>query len=44
NTTLGLPFIRLSVDHGTAFELYGKNKADFKGCLFVMKEALRINS
>lgn len=44
NTTLGLPFIRLSVDHGTAFELYGKNSADFKGCLFVLKEALRINS
>lgn len=44
NTTLGLPFLRLSVDHGTAFELYGKNKADFKGSLFVIKEALRIQS
>jgi len=44
NTTLGLPFIRLSVDHGTAFELYGKNKANFKGCHFVIKEALRITN
>ncbi|NMP30311.1 4-hydroxythreonine-4-phosphate dehydrogenase PdxA [Thalassotalea sp. M1531] len=28
NITLGLPFIRTSVDHGTALELAGKNKAD----------------
>lgn len=26
--TLGLPFVRTSVDHGTAKELYGKNKAE----------------
>lgn len=26
--TIGLPFIRTSVDHGTAFELYNKNKAN----------------
>ena len=25
--TLGLPFVRTSVDHGTAFDIYGKNKA-----------------
>ena len=29
NITLGLPFIRISVDHGTAFDLAGKNIADF---------------
>ena len=29
NVTLGLPFIRISVDHGTAYEIAGKNKADF---------------
>ena len=29
NITLGLPFTRISVDHGTAYELAGKNKADF---------------
>jgi 4-hydroxythreonine-4-phosphate dehydrogenase len=28
NITLGLPIIRTSVDHGTALDLAGKNKAD----------------
>lgn len=28
NLTLGLPIIRTSVDHGTAFEIVGQNKAD----------------
>ncbi len=28
NTTLGLPIIRTSVDHGTAYDLAGKGKAD----------------
>ncbi len=28
NITLGLPFIRTSVDHGTAFDLVGKRTAD----------------
>ena len=28
NITLGLPFIRTSVDHGTALDLAGTNKAD----------------
>ena len=28
NITLGLPFTRISVDHGTAYELAGNNKAD----------------
>jgi len=28
NVTLGLPFIRTSVDHGTAFDIAGKNLAD----------------
>lgn len=28
NTTLGLPFFRVSVDHGTAFNIAGKGKAD----------------
>ncbi len=26
--TLGLPFVRTSVDHGTAYEIAGKNRAD----------------
>jgi 4-hydroxythreonine-4-phosphate dehydrogenase len=28
NVTLGLPFIRTSVDHGTAFDIAGRNKAE----------------
>ncbi len=36
HVTLGLPFVRTSVDHGTAKEIYGKNKANPNS----MKEAL----
>jgi len=28
NVTLGLPIVRTSVDHGTAYDIAGKNKAD----------------
>lgn len=28
NVTLGLPFVRTSVDHGTAFDIAGKNRAE----------------
>jgi 4-hydroxythreonine-4-phosphate dehydrogenase len=28
NVTLGLPFVRTSVDHGTALDLAGTDKAD----------------
>ncbi len=38
NTTLGLPFIRTSPDHGTAFDIAGKNKADPTA----MKEAIKL--
>lgn len=31
NVTLGLPHIRTSVDHGTAFDIAGKGKADSSG-------------
>lgn len=41
NISLGLPFLRLSVDHGTAFELFGKNEANYMGCYYVMKLALQ---
>jgi len=40
NITIGLPFLRLSPDHGTAFELYDKNEANYFGTLFTMKMAL----
>lgn len=38
NVTLGLPLIRTSVDHGTAFDLVGKNKASPGS----MKSAIRL--
>lgn len=40
NVTLGLPFVRLSVDHGTAFPLYGKNIADSRGAFFCLRKAI----
>ncbi len=42
NITLGLPFLRLSVDHGTAFELYAKNKANIMGMLYLLKQAFEV--
>lgn len=38
NVTLGLPFIRTSPDHGTAFDLAGKNQAN----PLSMKEAIKL--
>lgn len=43
NISMGLPFLRLSVDHGTAFELYGKNKGDITGMMYLLKVALEVN-
>lgn len=39
NVTLGLPFIRTSVDHGTAFDLAGSGEADTGSLLKAMKLA-----
>ncbi|AMP88470.1 4-hydroxythreonine-4-phosphate dehydrogenase PdxA [Legionella pneumophila] len=39
NITLGLPIIRTSVDHGTALELAGKNKANPGSMLAAIKMA-----
>ena len=36
NVTLGLPYVRTSPDHGTAFQIAGKNQADATG----MKSAI----
>ena len=38
NLTLGLPFVRTSPDHGTAFDIAGKNIADSTS----MREAIRL--
>lgn len=40
NVTLGLPIIRTSVDHGTALELAGKNRADPGSLLAAVKMAM----
>ncbi len=37
NITLGLPFLRVSVDHGTAFDIAGKNIASPQGLISAIK-------
>jgi 4-hydroxythreonine-4-phosphate dehydrogenase len=39
NVTLGLPFIRTSVDHGTAFDIAGLGKADHSSMIAAIKLA-----
>jgi len=41
NTTLGLGFIRTSVDHGTAFDIAGRGVADAAGLRAAVEEAIR---
>jgi 4-hydroxythreonine-4-phosphate dehydrogenase len=43
NISFGLPFLRLSVDHGTALELNGKGIANPIGCLNLLKESINIH-
>ena len=42
--TFGLPFLRMSVDHGTGFEIYGKRKANPTGCYHLLKKSLIIQN
>lgn len=42
NMSMGLPFLRLSVDHGTAFDLHGKNRGDISGMLYLFKIAFEV--
>ena len=44
NWTLGLPFLRTSVDHGTAFDLAGRNAADAEPLEVVIASTLRLLS
>jgi 4-hydroxythreonine-4-phosphate dehydrogenase len=39
NTTLGLPFVRTSPDHGTAFDIAGLNQADPRSFLAALQAA-----
>ena len=42
NVTLGLPFVRTSPDHGTAFDIAGSGRADPSSLLAAMKWARRL--
>jgi 4-hydroxythreonine-4-phosphate dehydrogenase len=42
NVTLGLPFVRTSPDHGTAFDIAGTGKADPKSLVAALRLAARL--
>jgi 4-phospho-D-threonate 3-dehydrogenase / 4-phospho-D-erythronate 3-dehydrogenase len=42
NVTLGLPIIRTSVDHGTGFDIVGRNLADPASMKAAMRLAVRL--
>ena len=42
NLTLGLPFVRTSPDHGTAYNIAGENQADHHSALAAIKLAARL--
>ncbi len=44
NVTLGLPFVRTSPDHGTAFDIAGKGIADASSLIEAIRLAERISS
>jgi len=44
NLTLGLPFVRTSPDHGTAFDIAGHGKADASSMLSALRLALQLSA
>ncbi|WP_420237075.1 4-hydroxythreonine-4-phosphate dehydrogenase PdxA [Telmatobacter bradus] len=42
NVSLGIPILRTSVDHGTAFDIAGKNQADARNMKAAMRLAVRM--
>lgn len=44
NVTMGLPFIRTSVDHGTAFDIAGKGMAEHSSMVAAIKLAAHLSS
>ena len=42
NVTIGLPFVRTSVDHGTAFDIVGRGIADHRSLLVALQHAVRM--
>ena len=43
NVTLGLPIVRTSVDHGTAFDIAGKDVADASSMIEAVLLAARLS-
>ncbi len=44
NVTLGLPFVRTSPDHGTAFDIAGQGRANSRSLVEALKLAADIAS
>jgi 4-hydroxythreonine-4-phosphate dehydrogenase len=44
NITLGLPFVRTSVDHGTAFDIAGTGKANQASLRYALRQALAMTA
>ena len=42
--TLGIPIIRTSVDHGTAFDIAGKNKASPQSMIAALRMGVALAS
>ncbi len=42
NVTLGLPFVRTSPDHGTAFDIAGRNRADHRSMTAAIRLAAKL--
>ncbi|MFL5430075.1 MAG: 4-hydroxythreonine-4-phosphate dehydrogenase PdxA [Myxococcales bacterium] len=42
NITVGLPFVRTSVDHGTAFDIAGTGKADERSMIEALRQAVAL--
>ncbi len=44
NITVGLPFVRTSVDHGTAFDIAGTGRADPASLAYALKQAIAMTA
>ena len=42
NITVGLPVVRTSVDHGTAFDIAGTGAADERSLLEALRQAIAL--
>jgi 4-hydroxythreonine-4-phosphate dehydrogenase len=42
NVTVGLPFVRTSVDHGTAFDIAGTGRADERSLVEALRQAVEL--